>query len=66
MELITEKEASEILRVSRNTLYIWRKQGKIPFHKIGKPIRYDKADIIKKVAQTIKKSFQKSLEVNGK
>ena len=42
---ITEKQAREIFQ--RQTTWFWqmRKEGKLPFSKIGKTIYYSKADI---------------------
>lgn len=40
MILLTTKEMIEKLKVSRTTLYLWRKKG-LPFKRIGTQIRYD-------------------------
>ena len=44
-DLMTEKEASEYLRINIRQLYNWRISGLIPYIKIGKAIRYRKAAI---------------------
>lgn len=48
MELLTELEALEKLKISRQTIYSWRKQGKLPFVSFGtKAVRYRVSDIEK-------------------
>ena len=48
--IITEKELSKRIGISKVTLHKYRKQGKIPFSKVGRTIRYD----YKEVMETIK------------
>jgi len=48
--IITEKELSERLSISKVTLHKYRKQGKIPFFKVDRTIRYD----YKEVMETLK------------
>ena len=48
--IITEKELSKRLGISKVTLHKYRKQGKIPFFKVDRTIRYD----YKEVMETIK------------
>ena len=48
--IITEKELSERLKITKVTLHKYRKEGKIPFSQIGRTIRYD----YKEVMETIK------------
>ena len=48
--IITEKELSERLGISKVTLHKYRKQGKIPFSQVGRTIRYD----YKEVMETLK------------
>ena len=48
--IITEKELSERLKITKVTLHKYRKQGKIPFSQVGRTIRYD----YKEVMETIK------------
>ena len=48
--IITEKELSKRLSISKVTLHKYRKEGKIPFSKVGRTIRYD----YKEVMETIK------------
>ncbi len=43
MELLTPKEASEVLRVSVHTLAKWRTTGQGPdYAKTGKSVKYEK------------------------
>jgi len=48
--IITEKELSKRLKISKVTLHKYRKQGTIPFFKVDRTIRYD----YKEVMETIK------------
>ena len=48
--IITEKELSERLDISKVTLHKFRKDGEIPFFKVGRTIRYD----YKEVMETLK------------
>ena len=44
--IITEKELSKRIGISKVTLHKYRKQGKIPFSKVGRIIRYDYKEVI--------------------
>tara|TARA_B100001989_G_C24471275_1_gene429334 strand:+ start:527 stop:784 length:258 start_codon:yes stop_codon:yes gene_type:complete len=44
--IITEKELSKRLGISKVTLHKYRKQGKIPFSQVGRTIRYDYNEVI--------------------
>lgn len=44
-QLFTDKEASEMLRISKVTLWRIRKKGKIEFRRIGEKVFYTKQDI---------------------
>jgi len=48
--IITEKELSKRIGISKVTLHKYRKQGKIPFFKVDRTIRYD----YKEVMETLK------------
>ena len=48
--IITEKELSKRLGISKVTLHKYRKEGKIPFSQVGRTIRYD----YKEVMETLK------------
>jgi excisionase family DNA binding protein len=43
-ELLTVKDLEKFFKVSRQTIYEWRKQG-MPFRKIGRSIRFDMAEV---------------------
>jgi excisionase family DNA binding protein len=43
---ITEKELSERIKISKVTLHKYRKEGRIPFSKVGRTIRYDYLKVI--------------------
>ena len=43
---ISEKELSERIGISKVTLHKYRKQGKIPFSKVGRTIRYDYKEVM--------------------
>ncbi|MBS3999162.1 MAG: helix-turn-helix domain-containing protein [Desulfobulbaceae bacterium] len=44
--LISTSKLIEILGVSRTTIYKWRRDGKIPYFKIGKMVYFDLNDIM--------------------
>ena len=41
------KELSEYLGVSRNTIYFWLSQRKVPYFKIGRFVKFDVKEIEK-------------------
>lgn len=45
IELLTIKEACKILRIKYGTLWLWKKQKKIPFVKNGKFIMFTREAI---------------------
>ena len=44
--IITEKELSERLKITKVTLHKYRRQGKIPFSQVGRIIRYDYKEVM--------------------
>ena len=44
--IITEKELSERLNITKVTLHKYRRQGKIPFSQVGRTIRYDYKEVM--------------------
>ena len=46
-ELIGIEELSQLLQVSKGTLYNWIYRRKIPFIKVGRLVRFDRAEIAK-------------------
>lgn len=45
IELLNVAEAARFLAVSPSTLYGWVWQRRIPFVKLGRAVRFDKADL---------------------
>lgn len=43
-ELLTTIELAEVLNISRQTIFRWRKEG-MPFYKISKSVRFDLEEI---------------------
>ena len=43
--LLTEKDACAYLRVSKRNLYCWRMAGLVPYYKIGRAVRFRKAEL---------------------
>ena len=43
--LLTEAEVCNYLRIRPRQLYTWRMEGLVPYFKIGKAVRFRKADI---------------------
>ena len=46
---LTEKDVCAYLRVSKRNLVCWRMAGLIPYFKIGRAVRFRKADVDKAV-----------------
>ena len=42
---LTVEEVAKILRVSKQTIYVLCREGKIPHFKVGAKLRFKKADI---------------------
>lgn len=59
-EFITEKEARQLLRVSKVTLKKWRDTNKIPFYRYGSRIRYKKNELLNGLSQDKKKARRAS------
>jgi hypothetical protein len=45
LDLMTEQELSNHLKVCRRQLYNWRMAGLIPYFKMGKAVRFKVADV---------------------
>lgn len=45
-ELLTRKEAAEILGVSLPTLHYWTKDGEVPAYRIGNRVRYKRDEVL--------------------
>ena len=50
-ELVNVNEAARFLAVSPSTLYGWIWQRRIPFVKVGRAVRFDRADLEQFVSQ---------------
>ncbi len=53
-DLITRKEAAELLHISCTTLQLWTKEGKLPFYRIGRKVFYRRSEVLislKKIEQ---------------
>lgn len=46
MEILTAKEAAELLRISEYTLRKYAKKGRIPAHKIGNQWRFSREELL--------------------
>lgn len=44
--LLTEIELAERLQASRRTVVTWREQGRFPYIRLGRLIRYDLGDVL--------------------
>jgi len=55
-ELLTESEVLKLLRISRTTLWNFRKEGRIPYYKIGGRYRYDKDEVLRVFRVKVQKS----------
>jgi excisionase family DNA binding protein len=42
---LTEKDVCAYLKVSKRNLFCWRMAGLIPYFKIGRAVRFRKADL---------------------
>lgn len=49
--LLNVAEAGEVLGVSPWTIRRWVSQGRVPFVKLGKAVRFDKEDLVKLIEQ---------------
>ena len=43
--LLTEEDTCAYLRVSKRNLYCWRMAGLVPYFKIGRAVRFRKAEL---------------------
>lgn len=57
-ELLDEKAAAQLLDVSPGTLSVWRSTGryKLPFLKVGRKVRYRRADLLAWLDSRIRES----------
>lgn len=55
-ELVTAEEAARLLGVKRQTVYLWARQGLVPFYRVGKRlIKFDREELLScfKVEQSV-------------
>ncbi|HEV7375935.1 MAG TPA: helix-turn-helix domain-containing protein [Pyrinomonadaceae bacterium] len=45
-KLLTVKEAASLLSVSPRTIYAWVAERNIPFHRAGRLLRFDRAELL--------------------
>ena len=62
-ELMNDQQLREFLGISRTTLWRLRKQGGIPFGKVGRAYRYRKSHILRWVTENPEAAKQLSLNL---
>jgi len=45
--LLTVEEIAEYLGVSKVTIYSWKKEGKLPFYRMGRRVYFKKSEILR-------------------
>ncbi|MBS2210264.1 helix-turn-helix domain-containing protein [Carboxylicivirga mesophila] len=45
-DILTRKEAMELLNCSHSTLYRYQKEGEVPYFKIGKKVLFKKSELL--------------------
>jgi len=58
IKFLTIEDVSEMLQVTRTTVYNLKKQG-LPFIKIGKNIRFDQEEVVKWVRSNSRSAVEK-------
>jgi excisionase family DNA binding protein len=53
-ETVTVQEVADFLRVSRQTVYMMVKNGKIPHFRVGSKVRFKRSDIEALAVPTVK------------
>ncbi len=56
-QLISDEELEKLMGVSKATLYLWRRDGKLPYQRIGKKIFYKMSEVEK--AMCLKRGKEK-------
>lgn len=59
---LTDKDASALLRVSRRTLQEYRRNGTLPFFRLGGKILYRESDLQRLLSDSCKPSFNQILD----
>ena len=47
--LLTKRDIARELQLGRRTIDVWMRQGRIPFLKIGKTVRFRLSDVLEKL-----------------
>jgi excisionase family DNA binding protein len=48
--LLTKRDIARELQLGRRTIDVWMRQGRIPFLKIGKTVRFRLTDVLEKLS----------------
>ncbi len=67
--LMTAKQVSELVEVRPSTIYQWVHLGLIPYVKLGKCVRFKKADLLRWIDKNLRKervSFRSAEKALGK
>lgn len=67
--LMTAKQVSELIEVKPSTIYQWVHLGLIPYVKLGKCVRFKKADLFRWIDKNLRKeriSFKSAEKKLGK
>ena len=54
-DLITRKEACDLLNITNVTIWSWSKQGKIPTYKVGSKIYLKRSEVMNLIDQNVTK-----------
>jgi excisionase family DNA binding protein len=68
-ELVTAQEAAKLLGVKRQTLYLWVREGLVPFYRVGKRlIKFDKDELLScfKVERSVTESIAPKIEMGAR
>ncbi|MBI3316378.1 MAG: helix-turn-helix domain-containing protein [Candidatus Omnitrophica bacterium] len=52
---MTAKQVSELIEVKRSTIYQWVHEGFIPYVKLGKTVRFKKAELFRWIDKNYRK-----------
>lgn len=45
-ELLTQKQAAELLQVTTSTIIRWQNSGELPVTRVGRAVRYRRSDLL--------------------
>jgi excisionase family DNA binding protein len=51
-EVMTKAELADYLRISRRTVDDWMREGKLPYWKIGRAVRFKRKDVVEHLDRT--------------